>query len=311
MTTTTQKSGSAAASNDRRGGATLETGPPAAAAAASDEAGDVGDAGLTGVSWAAATDTGRFRKDNEDAFILFTCRQGELVLLGKSGEGSLGERDYVFAVSDGMGGANLGERASRMVIEELKILVPRAYQAGVSGFRPDYLGVLEQAIHRTHTKINIESRAYSESSGMGATLTLVWLNSGALHFAHVGDSRLYYLHDGGCRQLSHDHTAAGRLFRLGRINERQAKNHPQRHILHQALGANIKELEPQLGTVRLHPGDRFLLCSDGLTDGLWDRRLGQLLAQDKDCAGILADMMRESLFQSAKDNTTAIVLEVR
>ncbi len=266
---------------------------------------------LESVSWAAATDTGRFRKDNEDAFILFTCGQGELVLLGKSGEGALDERDYVFAVSDGMGGANLGERASRMVVEELKILVPRAYQAGVSGFRPDYLGVLGQAIDRTHAKIQVEAQAYSESSGMGATLTLVWLNSTALHFAHIGDSRLYYLHEGQCRQLSHDHTRPGQMQRDGRINERQAKNHPQRNILHQALGAGNRAVEPQLGTVLIHPGDRFLLCSDGLTDGLWDRRLGQLIAQDKDCGGILADMMRESLFQSARDNTTAIVFELR
>lgn len=252
------------------------------------------------------TDKGRFRADNEDAFVLFTCQQGELILLGRNGGGSLGERDFVFAVSDGMGGANLGEHASRMVVEELKILIPRAYRAGVAGLRPDYLGVLGQAIETTHGKINLEARSYAESTGMGATLTLAWLTDSAMHFAHVGDSRLYYLHDGACRQLTHDHTRAGALLRQGRINERQARNHPQRNILYQALGPNISNLDPQLGTVLTHPGDRFLLCSDGLTDGLWDRRLGQLLAQDKDCAEIVADMLNESLFQSGRDNITAI-----
>ena len=263
---------------------------------------------VTRIRWAAGTDKGRFRQDNEDAFVLFNCQQGELILLGKSGQGQLDQRDYVFAVSDGMGGANLGERASRMVVEELKILIPRAYRAGVAGFRPDYHGVLGQAIESTHRKINYEAQSYSESTGMGATLTLAWLTDTALHFTHVGDSRLYYLHDGICRQLSHDHTRAGALLRQGKINQRQARNHPQRNILHQALGPNIKHLEPQKGTVVTHPGDRFLLCSDGLTDGLWDHRLAQLLAENKSCEEILRDMIKESLFQSGRDNITAIIL---
>ena len=109
---------------------------------------------------------------------------------------------------------------------------------------------------------------------MGATLSLCWFTPGWMYFGHVGDSRIYHLpREGGLAQLTHDHTHVGWLRRQGEINEREARTHPRRNALQQALGAGNQFVEPQIGAVARQPGDRFLICSDGLVDGLWDRRI--------------------------------------
>ena len=149
---------------------------------------------------------------------------------------------------------------------------------------------------------------------MGATLTLAWLSPGRLYFAHLGDSRLYHLPaNGALVQLSHDHTHVGWLRRQGKLNEREARSHPMRNALHQSLGAGHQFAEPQLGFVDHQPGDRFVLCSDGVIDGLWDRHLAELLTEpsperaDQPAAQRLVE---EAVKNSGRDNATAVVVEV-
>lgn len=145
---------------------------------------------------------------------------------------------------------------------------------------------------------------------MGATLSLAWFTPGWLYFGHVGDSRIYYLPRGGrLRQLTHDHTTPGWLYRQGKINERQARTHPAKNSLQQSLGAGFQFLDPQIGAVGCEPGDRFLICSDGLMDGLWDRRIEEILQTVTDPrAGQLA--VEEAVRTSGRDNTTAVVIDL-
>ena len=104
---------------------------------------------------------------------------------------------------------------------------------------------------------------------MGATLSLGWFVPGWMYFAHIGDSRIYYLPaEGGMTQVTHDDSHVGWLRRKGEINERQQRTHPQKNMLSKALGAKCREADPQVGAVSCQPGDRFLFCSDGLNDGV-------------------------------------------
>jgi protein phosphatase len=160
-----------------------------------------------------------------------------------------------------------------------------------------------------HKSLQYLGASYEECSGMGATLTLCWFVPGWVYFAHVGDSRLYYLPaTGGMRQLSHDDTYVGWMFRNGQINEREAKTHPRRNVLQKALGAGHQFIDPQVGAVGFERGDRFLLCTDGVTDGLYDSRVEDFLSQrpPEPAKGLVAEAVRES----GRDNATALVIEV-
>ena len=145
---------------------------------------------------------------------------------------------------------------------------------------------------------------------MGATLSLAWMTPGWLYFGHVGDSRIYYFPAaGGMKQITHDHTRPGWMRRQGKINEREARNHPAKHGLQQGLGASFQFLEPQIGSVACEPGDKFLICSDGLVDGLWDHRIADVVREqnDPEIGRLLVD---EAVAASGRDNTTALVMEV-
>ncbi len=116
---------------------------------------------------------------------------------------------------------------------------------------------------------------------------------------------------GRLRQLTDDHSHVGWLRRAGRLNEREARTHPRRNALHQVLGAGSQHLEPHLGAVDYSSGDRFLICSDGLIDGLWDRRIGEMLlaaaAPGRDVARLL---VTEAVAASGRDNVTAVGVEI-
>ena len=100
-----------------------------------------------------------------------------------------------------------------------------------------------------------------------------------MYFGHIGDSRIYYLpaREGGIKQLSHDDTHVGWLFRNGKFNEREARTHPRRNVLQKALGGGNQFVDPQVGAVGYEPGDLFLLCTDGLVEGLYNDHLVELL----------------------------------
>jgi len=266
------------------------------------------------LEWWGLTDKGPFRKNNEDAFIALTFNQYETHLLGKEGEANFELGDFVFAVSDGMGGANAGEFASRIAVSKITERFPKQY-------RTDWInkeGAHEEALKRLfeviHAEMLVMGMHYEECAGMGATLSLIWLTPGKGYFCHVGDSRIYNLKkDGTLLQLTEDHTHVGWLFREGKINEREARYHRGRHVLEMSLGGKRAEVQPQTGFVDLEPGDRFIICSDGLIEGLWDNSIKKLLTTPPPRVADLAPaerLMVEALSESGRDNTTVLVLEV-
>ena len=264
------------------------------------------------VRWSGLTHVGRVRTNNEDVFLALAIDGREVRYLGKTGRASLGGGDFVFAVSDGMGGAKSGEFASRITVDRVTRLFPRAFRLSAAGMGMGFADVLGELVNEIHGDLIRLGRSYEECAGMGATLSLAWVTPEWLYFAHLGDSRIYYLpHDGALTQVTHDHSHVGWLRRTGRINEREARTHPRRNALQQALGAGHQILDPHIGAVGHRPGDRFLICSDGLVDGLWDRRIEEMLRDappgDANHAQLLVN---EAVEASGRDNTTAVVIEI-
>ena len=260
--------------------------------------------------WSALSDCGKVRKNNEDSFLGVQFDAREVRLLGKLGEASLDSADMAFAVSDGVGGAMAGEFASRITVEKITRLMPRAFKqaaAGISSGRPDVLAELFTQIHRAITHLG---ESYEECRGMGATLSLCWFTPGRMVFAHVGDSRIYYLPaSGGMKQITEDDTFVGWLRRNGRLSEYEARNHPARNRLQKALGGGNQFVDPQVGAVAFEKGDTFVLCTDGVVDGLFDHAIADCI-RTPGTPDPAQRLVRAAVEQSGRDNTTAVVVEV-
>lgn len=269
----------------------------------------------TSIKWSGLTDVGKFRANNEDAFLAMLLNRSGIKYLGKSGEASIEDCDFIFAVSDGMGGERSGEFASRIAVEKITLQLPRQFGLGeerFSAYSDDILHALFESIHEALLRLG----RYDENChDMGATLTLAWFRRGKVYFGHIGDSRLYHLpassDQGDLVQITEDHTHVGWLRRKGQLNEREARMHPRKNVLAQALGAGHRYLNPHIGVLDYSAGDKFLLCTDGVTEGLWDRALKDHLAGNQPAEQTrAAAIVHHAVSESGRDNTTAVVVEV-
>jgi protein phosphatase len=264
--------------------------------------------------WSGLSDCGKVRKNNEDSFLGLQFDACEAHLLGKFGEASLEKADLAFAVSDGMGGAMAGEFASRITVEKITRLMPPAFKQAATGMKAGFADVLGELFTQVHRALTFLGESYEECQGMGVTLSLCWFTPGWMYFGHVGDSRIYYLPAaGGIRQVSEDDTYVGWLFRNGKLNEREARNHPRKNVLQKALGAGHQFIDPQVGAVGCESGDTFVLCTDGVIDGLFDSGISDCVRAPEPADATLNPaqrLVKAALERSGRDNTTAIVVEV-
>jgi PPM family protein phosphatase len=265
--------------------------------------------GCAGLRWSGWTDRGPFRPNNEDAF-LGVCFDGrEVHHLGRVGQAPSLSMDFAFAVSDGMGGAMAGEYASRITTEKIAVLLPRSFQQSATGLETGFADVLEELFDQIHRALAFLGSSYAECAGMEATLSLCWFTPGWMYFGHVGDSRVYHLpkRKKEIKQLTHDDTHVGWLFRNGKISEHEARTHPRRNLLQKALGGGNQFVDPQVGAIGCERGDIFLLCTDGLIDGLSDPQLVELLRAGENAA---PQLVETSVKNSGRDNTTALLVKV-
>jgi protein phosphatase len=230
------------------------------------------------------------------------------------GHASNAQTDFAFAVSDGMGGAKAGEYASSIAMDKITTLLPRSFQHTAVGLERGFTDVMEELFDQVHRALTYVGGSYEETAGMEATLSLCWFTPGWMFYGHIGDSRIYTLPaGGGIRQLSHDDTHVGWLRRNGHINEREARTHPRRNVLQKALGAGNQFVDPQVGAVAYEPGDTFLLCSDGLTEGLYDNSIEEFIrSPDFFTSGVNAAhrLVTEAVERDGRDNTTAVIVRV-
>ncbi|HYV60447.1 MAG TPA: Stp1/IreP family PP2C-type Ser/Thr phosphatase [Acidimicrobiia bacterium] len=227
---------------------------------------------------AGVTDVGRVRDGNEDDFLDQADRLG------------------LVAVADGMGGHRAGEVASATALEAL-----RAAVASGEGLRDAIEGANEAVLEK--------SESDRELQGMGTTLTAGMLGTdGSLMVGHVGDSRAYLIREGELRQITDDHSLVEEMVRGGELTPEQAEVHPQRSIITRALGID-PQVDVDVYPIELEPGDRILLCSDGLTTMLRPDEIANILGREQDsrrAAQLLVDAANAA---GGEDNVTAVIVE--
>lgn len=268
---------------------------------------------VSGLTWSGQTDRGKFRPNNEDAFLATLLDRRGIRYLGKTGSADFVDTNFVFAVSDGMGGERSGEFASRIALEKITLTLPKQFAMSEERFAAYSGEILLELFSRIHEAMLDLGRYDPHCFDMGATLTLAWFRQGRVCFGHIGDSRLYHLpSSGGIEQITEDHTHVGWLRRSGKLNEREARTHPRKNVLSQALGAGHRYLHPHIGVIDCQPGDIFVLCSDGVTEGLWDRGIEELARGKADSAhdkSKAANLVATAVSESGRDNATAVVIE--
>ena len=229
--------------------------------------------------FAAVSDVGRVRKDNQDS--------------GYAGP-------WVLAVCDGVGGAARGDIASATAISQLRKLDEPP--------STDLLGQVAGALHRAHDRIAELVDEDPSLNGTSTTATVALFDGERLGMGHVGDSRAYLYRSREITQLTKDHTFVQSLIDEGRISEQEARVHPHRHLILRALDG-IHDAEPDLFHIGLAPGDRVLLCSDGASGVLDDSRLADILSTGgPEFAAV--ELVRASLDAGSSDNVTCIVADV-
>ena len=226
---------------------------------------------------AGRTDAGRKRRRNEDSIVV---------------------DPPLFAVADGMGGAQAGEVASRLAAAAFR----EFHEADDLAAEERVRAIIQEANRRIYERATSDA----EVSGMGTTITAALLESGSVSIGHVGDSRAYRLREGRLEQLTEDHSLVADLMRSGRLSPEEAETHPQRSVITRALGTDAV-VDVDTFTVEASPGDVFLLCSDGLTTMVADEDILAIVAD----AGPLEDAAK-ALVKAAnrgggEDNVTVVL----
>jgi serine/threonine protein phosphatase PrpC len=225
------------------------------------------------------TDTGRARADNED---------------------SAYARPPLYVVADGMGGAQAGEVASALAVEEFR----RGLVA--QGTAEQRLSERVQAANR---RIYETAHRQLEHEGMGTTLTAVYLDESDLAVAHVGDSRAYIFRDGELVRLTHDHSLVEELIRRGKLTPEQAAAHPQRSIITRALGIE-PEVEVDTWTYPMRARDVVLLCSDGLTSMISEPQISAALTAEPELERAGERLIAEANEAGGRDNITVVLFRL-
>jgi protein phosphatase len=264
--------------------------------------------------WSGCTDIGKVRKNNEDSFLGLRFDSREVQRLGKIGESSTAEHAFAFAVCDGMGGAKAGEYASNIAVEKITRLLPHFNQPPSGDPEKSHAETLAELFLQVHRALVYLGGSYDEIEGMQTTMSLAWFAHGWMYFGHIGDSRIYHLprHSDEIKQLTPDDTFVGWLLRNHQIDEYEARTHPRRNVLQRALGGQNQFVTPHTGAMKCESGDFFLICTDGLYEGLFDHALVELLRTDasKLTTTAAALLVEASVQNSGRDNTTAVVVEI-
>jgi len=233
---------------------------------------------------------GNFRENNEDA--CFVDAEGKF-----------------FIVADGMGGQSAGEKASAMATE----IVPKRLTQLIN-FGKDETDAIKKNIDRAVTEANSEILALSELDSnfrnMGTTIALIVASANKLFVGGIGDSRVYQLRDGVIKQLTTDHSLTQALVEAGTITPEDALTHRYRNVLYRYLGSKEGGTGVDAKEVELKVGDRYVICSDGVTDGLKTPQLQQVLSDNAEPQQGAEAIVQAALDGGSRDNVTCVVVHV-
>ena len=230
------------------------------------------------LAWAARTDVGLVRGHNEDSFLALAP---------------------TFAVSDGMGGHAAGEVASAIAVEAIKDNAP---------VHADDL-LLGAAIETANAAV-IEGAATGKGKvGMGCTASAITIEQNKMAVAHVGDSRVYLLHNGALVRLTHDHSYVEELVDAGEITADEARVHPSRSVITRALGSD-PDMYADHFTIDVSAGDRIILCSDGLSSMVEDSQIEAIAVSSATPQAAVDNLVAQALQEGGHDNVTVVVVDV-
>src|SRR5919198_78379 len=195
------------------------------------------------------TDTGKKRRRNEDDYVV---------------------EPPLFAIADGMGGAQAGELASSLAAGAVR------GGEGIGSGESRVVELIQEANRRVYQRSSQDAAV----SGMGTTMTVALVEDDSVVFGHVGDSRAYVIRDGKLEQLTEDHSLVAELVRSGKLSPEEAETHPQRSVITRALGTE-PEVDVDAFSVPAQPGDVFMLCSDGLPSMVGDQKILELVGDSR------------------------------
>ncbi len=228
---------------------------------------------------AAVTDPGRTRRLNEDSYVM---------------------APPLFAIADGMGGAQAGEVASRLATAALK-----ESQAEAGGEQR-----IADLIQEANRRVYDRSSTDPNTSGMGTTITVALVEDEHVAFGHVGDSRAYLIRDARMEQLTEDHSLVNELLKTGKLSREEAESHPQRSVITRALGTD-PDVDVDTFSVAAEIGDLFLLCSDGLTDMVSEDSILAVVERNRgDIDTALHALVKEANRGGGQDNITVVAFEI-
>jgi serine/threonine protein phosphatase PrpC len=254
--------------------------------------------GVFSVGW--CTDVGRVRDHNEDALF---------VLSGEQEASNAAPPFGLFMLADGMGGHQSGEIASALALRVAAswllshVYFPLVDVTDRGADQPSLTDVVREAISQANRVVT------RDLPGSGSTLTCGMILGDRLFVGHVGDSRAYLLRIGQpVRQLTKDHSLIGRLMEMGQLTEEEAATHPQRNVLYRAIGQGVT-LEVDVFTYALEPGDRLLLCSDGLWGMVGDAEIWRLIQEAPTPQQACVQLVDVANAAGGNDNVSVVLVE--
>ena len=232
---------------------------------------------------AASTHKGLVREKNEDCFFI-------------------DDQFYkLFIVADGMGGHKAGEIASHEAVEIIKVEM-------LSALSDDAIEeTMKNSFIKANEKIYKMAAESDDMDGMGTTLTVMYVNDALLHFAHIGDSRAYFVGDSALEQITTDHTLVEQLILNGTLSREEAASHPNRNVITKAVGVD-KTLSMDY-YVKNNEKQRVLLCSDGLTDSLNDEEIFEVISCNATASEAVNALVEESNQKGGHDNITVVLID--
>lgn len=241
------------------------------------------------MKFSVKSDKGKVRELNEDSFLIMSDNQGL--------------PDF-FMVADGMGGHNAGEVASRAAVDYAMDFILQ-FKEEINTTQ-NIEKVLREIVYKTNEKVFALANSNEENHGMGTTLIISMALEDKAYFAHVGDSRAYLVSEDKIKKITIDHSLVEELIKLGELTEEEAANHPKKNIITKALGCT-ESIEPDIYEINLQKNDIIILCSDGLSNLVDEKRMLEIVLNSKDTSEMCDKLVDLALIKGGEDNITVVV----
>ena len=240
------------------------------------------------MKYTGISDKGLVRKNNEDFYAA-----------KKIGD------DFLMIVADGMGGHAMGEIASRTAVEYIMSILPKSMEKTRNPRELEEL--LHRTIEKANVKVYLESLKNSDYRGMGTTLTICVLREWRLFVSHIGDCRVYLLHGSHLNRLTTDHTLVGQMIESGLLSEKEAVDHPKRHVLTRSLGVN-DYMTPDTASFDIAEGDLIMVCTDGLYGYVKEREIKDILRKHRELDACCNQLVEAANREGGNDNVTVLLM---